>query len=155
MSTKGRGAVLYNFKQSLHLEEVTLADPDPGEILVRMRASGVCHTDLHAVDGDWPIKPQLPFIPGHAGLASRLKLDAMSGMLKKGTVWACLGCARPAVNVNGVLADGKPLCPNTVYGGYTANRSFADYASGAGCLRGAYSRRPIGWKAKGRIVLTM
>jgi propanol-preferring alcohol dehydrogenase len=32
---------------------------------VKVKASGVCHTDLHAASGDWPVKPNLPFIPGH------------------------------------------------------------------------------------------
>jgi len=39
----------------------------PGQALVEVYASGVCHTDLHAADGDWPIKPTPPFIPGHEG----------------------------------------------------------------------------------------
>jgi len=41
--------------------------PGPGQALVKVVASGVCHTDLHAADGDWPIQPVLPFIPGHEG----------------------------------------------------------------------------------------
>ena len=41
--------------------------PGPGQALVEIFATGVCHTDLHAVDGDWPVKPTLPFIPGHEG----------------------------------------------------------------------------------------
>jgi propanol-preferring alcohol dehydrogenase len=86
MSTKDSGALVRSFKQPLHFEEIDFSDPSPGEVLVQMRASGVCHTDLHAVDGDWPIKPHLPFIPGHEGWASRLRSDAMCGMSKKGTV---------------------------------------------------------------------
>ena len=42
----------------------------PGEVLIKIVASGVCHTDLHAADGDWPVKPRLPFVPGHEGAAS-------------------------------------------------------------------------------------
>ena len=49
--------------------------PDPvlrgsNDALVRLHASGVCHTDLHAATGDWPVKPRLPFIPGHEGVGS-------------------------------------------------------------------------------------
>lgn len=41
--------------------------PGAGQILVRDRASRVCHAHLHAADGDWPVKPGLPFDPGHEG----------------------------------------------------------------------------------------
>jgi D-arabinose 1-dehydrogenase-like Zn-dependent alcohol dehydrogenase len=40
----------------------------PGQILVKTGACGMCHTDLHAAEGDWPAKPTLPFIPGHEGV---------------------------------------------------------------------------------------
>ena len=42
--------------------------PSPREVLVKIRATGVCHTYLHVVDGDWPVKPILPLIPGHEGV---------------------------------------------------------------------------------------
>jgi alcohol dehydrogenase, propanol-preferring len=45
--------------------------PGPGELLVKNVASGVCHTDLHAAGGDWPLKPTPPFIPGHEGAGVR------------------------------------------------------------------------------------
>jgi propanol-preferring alcohol dehydrogenase len=56
------------FGQPLAIEEVPIPTPGPGEILVRIVASGVCHTDLHAAKGDRPVKPRLPFIPGHGGV---------------------------------------------------------------------------------------
>jgi propanol-preferring alcohol dehydrogenase len=43
--------------------------PD-GQLLVKVVASGKFHTDLHAASGDWPVKPALPFIPGHAGVGN-------------------------------------------------------------------------------------
>src|SRR6516164_4136712 len=45
-------------------------DSDPGAdmIQVKIEASGVCHTDLHAAEGDWPVKPKPPFVPGHEGV---------------------------------------------------------------------------------------
>jgi hypothetical protein len=54
--------------------------PGPGEVLVKIMASGVCHTDLHAADGDWPVKPKLPFIPGHegTGIVAALGADVTS-----------------------------------------------------------------------------
>jgi hypothetical protein len=49
----------------LRIEEIPVQTPGPGEVLIKVVASGVSHTDLHAADGDWPIKPSLPFVPGH------------------------------------------------------------------------------------------
>ncbi len=40
--------------------------PGDGEVLVKIFQSGVCHTDLHAIDGDWEVKSKLPLIPGEA-----------------------------------------------------------------------------------------
>ena len=68
MPVAGLGAVARESRKPLRIEEVSFRDPEPGEILVRLRASGVCHTDLHAIDCDWPVKPSLPFIPGHEGV---------------------------------------------------------------------------------------
>ena len=38
------------------------------EVLVQIEASGLCHTDIHAARGDWPVKPKPPFVPGHEGV---------------------------------------------------------------------------------------
>ena len=52
----------------LSLTEVPVPVPGAGQIVVSIVASGVCHTDLHAARGDWPLKPTLPFIPGHEAI---------------------------------------------------------------------------------------
>jgi hypothetical protein len=53
---------------TLKIEEVPVREPGRYEVLVKVIACGVCHTDLHAVDGDWPAKPKMPLIPGHEGV---------------------------------------------------------------------------------------
>jgi propanol-preferring alcohol dehydrogenase len=63
-----KAAVVHDFTAPLVLEEVPTPQPGPGEILVRIETSGLCHTDIHAARGDWPIKPNPPFIPGHEGV---------------------------------------------------------------------------------------
>ncbi|MEO1851453.1 MAG: alcohol dehydrogenase catalytic domain-containing protein, partial [Psychrobacter sp.] len=68
MTNKMKAAVLHEFGQDLKIEEVDIPTVGAGQILVKMEASGVCHTDLHAVEGDWPVKPNPPFIPGHEGV---------------------------------------------------------------------------------------
>ena len=62
-----KAAVVRAFGKPLTIEEtpVPVPGPGPGEVLVKVLACRVCHTDLHAADGDWPVKPELPFVPGH------------------------------------------------------------------------------------------
>lgn len=63
-----KAAVVRSFGQPLKIDEVPISEVTPGQVLVKVVASGVCHTDLHAADGVWPVKPSLPFIPGHFAL---------------------------------------------------------------------------------------
>jgi propanol-preferring alcohol dehydrogenase len=63
-----KAAVVHDFTSPLSIEDVPRPDPAPGEILVRIETSGLCHTDIHAAHGDWPVKPNPPFIPGHEGV---------------------------------------------------------------------------------------
>jgi Zn-dependent alcohol dehydrogenase len=60
-----KAAVLYDINTPLKVEDVTLDDPQENEILVRLEATGVCHSDLHFMQGDMP--QPLPFVPGHEG----------------------------------------------------------------------------------------
>ncbi|KHF29427.1 Alcohol dehydrogenase [Anoxybacillus sp. BCO1] len=62
-----KAAVVEQFKEPLQVKEVEKPKISYGEVLVRIKACGVCHTDLHAAHGDWPVKPKLPLIPGHEG----------------------------------------------------------------------------------------
>jgi propanol-preferring alcohol dehydrogenase len=63
-----RAAVVHEFGQPLTVEEVPRRELDSGQVLVKVEASGLCHTDIHAAHGDWPVKPSPPFIPGHEGV---------------------------------------------------------------------------------------
>lgn len=63
-----KAAVVPALGAPLDVREVPVPEVRPGEVLIRVRASGVCHTDLHAAMGDWPVKPSPPFIPGHEGV---------------------------------------------------------------------------------------
>jgi alcohol dehydrogenase, propanol-preferring len=127
MPTTGRGAVAHAFKQPLKIEEVRFPDPDSAEVLVKVHATGVCHTDLHALDGDWPIKPILPFIPGHEGVGTVVKAGRDVHEVKEGDrvglPWLRATCGECEWCVSGW----ETLCPHAIYGGYTANGSYADY----------------------------
>src|ERR1700722_10053794 len=63
-----KAAVLHNFKTPLALEEVERPTPGPDEVLIEVEACGVCHSDLHVADGDWPQLAKIvkkPLILGH------------------------------------------------------------------------------------------
>jgi len=68
--TKMHVAMVEHFKKPLVLREWDIPKPGAGEILVKTEFCGVCHTDIHAADGDWPLKPQLPFIPARETICS-------------------------------------------------------------------------------------
>src|SRR6476661_268871 len=68
MAGRMQAAVVEQFGKPLAFREWDIPSPGAGQILVKTEACGVCHTDLHAAQGDWPVKPTLPFIPGHEGI---------------------------------------------------------------------------------------
>jgi D-arabinose 1-dehydrogenase-like Zn-dependent alcohol dehydrogenase len=51
-----------------HMPETVKSTPKPHEVLVELKACGFCHTDIHAIIGDWEAKPKVPLIPGHEGV---------------------------------------------------------------------------------------
>jgi propanol-preferring alcohol dehydrogenase len=63
-----RAAVVPSLGAPLQIRDVPVPTPGAGQVLVRIEASGICHTDIHAARGDWPVKPTAPFIPGHEGV---------------------------------------------------------------------------------------
>ena len=84
MTKTMKAAVAHAFGKPLAVEEVPVPTPGYGEVLVKVSATGECHTDLHAVSGDWPAKPGLPFIPGHEGVGFVAALGAGVKNLKEG-----------------------------------------------------------------------
>jgi len=65
MGSTYRAAVVHGFQVPLTLEQVPDPELTADQVRVEIEACGLCHTDIHAVHGDWPVKPQPPFIPGH------------------------------------------------------------------------------------------
>src|SRR5579872_2366410 len=130
MAKTMKAAFVEKFGEPLKIKEVPVPDPGPGQVLVQVVASGVCHTDLHAADGDWPIKPTLPFIPGHEGAGFVAKLGSGVTHLKEGDrvgiAWLHSACG----HCEFCLTGWETLCPEQNMSGYTVNGSFAQYALG-------------------------
>ena len=123
-----KAAVVENFRQPLQVREVPVPSPGPGQVLVKIMATGVCHTDLHAADGDWPVKPKPPFIPGHEGTGIVVKVGPSVAHLKLGDrvgiAWLHSACGRCEFCISGW----ETLCTAQQSSGYSVNGSFAEYA---------------------------
>lgn len=123
-----QAAVVQHFHEPLKIQELPVPTSKQNEILIQTEACGVCHTDLHAADGDWPVKPSLPFIPGHEGVGKVVAVGPGVRSFKEGDrvglAWLYSACGECEWCVTGW----ETLCPNAQYGGYTANGAFGEYA---------------------------
>lgn len=122
-----KAAVVREFGKPLAIEEVRVQEPGPGQILVKIAATGVCHTDLHAAEGDWPVKPQPPFIPGHEGVGHVVAVGSGVTHVKEGdrvgVPWLYTACGH-CVHC---LGGWETLCEQQQNTGYSVNGSFAEY----------------------------
>ena len=127
MPTKMQAAVVEQFGKPLVLQERDIPSPGPRQILVKTEACGVCHTDLHAAHGDWPLKPTLPFIPGHEAIGRIVAVGSDVTIVKEGNrvgvPWLYSACG----HCEYCLAACETVCPEAQFGGYTRNGGFADY----------------------------
>lgn len=127
MATKMKAAVVHEFGRPLVIEEVDIPHIPPGQVLVKIVASGVCHTDVHAADGDWPVKPPLPFIPGHEGVGYVAGVGAGVKHLKEGdrvgVPWLHTACG----HCEHCLTGWETLCDEQQMTGYTVNGGYAEY----------------------------
>jgi propanol-preferring alcohol dehydrogenase len=124
---KMRAAMVEQFKKPLVLREWDIPAPGPGQILVKTEACGVCHTDIHAASGDWPIKPKLPFIPGHEGIGRVSAVGAGVTIVKEGdrvgVPWLHSACG----HCEYCLTAWETICPAETFTGYNTNGAFAEY----------------------------
>ena len=127
MAMTMKAAVVHAFNKPLQIEEVPVPSVGPGQILVKIAATGVCHTDLHAVQGDWPVKPNPPFIPGHEGVGHVVSVGAGVTHLKEGdrvgVPWLYSACG----HCEHCLGGWETLCEKQQNAGYSVNGSFAEY----------------------------
>src|SRR5262250_3338751 len=128
MAARMRAAVVRAFRKPLTIEEVPIPTAGPGEVLVKIVATGVCHTDLHAANGDWPVKPTPPFTPGHEGAGVVVALGPGVTHLKEGhrvgIAWLHSACGHCEFCRSGW----ETLCLEQKNSGYSVNGSFAQYA---------------------------
>lgn len=123
-----KAAVVTAFDRPLEIQEVPVPEPAAGQVLIRMETSGLCHTDIHAAHGDWPVRPALPFIPGHEGIG---RIERLGAGVKDRAVgdrvaiaWLGYACGQCRHCIGGW----ETLCESQHNSGYSVNGSFAEYA---------------------------
>jgi len=125
--TTMQAAVVHAFGKDLTIDNVPVPTPGHGQALVKLITSGVCHTDLHAVEGDWPVKPNPPFIPGHEGVGKVIALgegvtNLSVGQLV-GNAWLFSACG----DCQYCNTGWETLCEKQQNAGYSVDGSFGEY----------------------------
>lgn len=127
MSDTMLAAVVREFGAPLRLEEWPIPEVGPHDALVKVDYTGVCHTDLHAIEGDWPIKPVPPFVPGHEGHGTVIAIgDQVTNVAVGdhiGNAWLWAACGECVF----CLTGRETLCEKQINGGYSVDGSFAEY----------------------------
>ena len=124
-----RAVVVRGFDMPPEVEEVSKPEAGAGQVVVKIEASGLCHTDIHAAHGDWPVKPKLPFIPGHEGVGIVESLGSGVTNLAVGDrvaiPWLGYACGHCDYCVSGW----ETLCESQQNTGYSIDGGFAEYAT--------------------------
>jgi len=123
-----KAAVVREFKQPVVIEDRPVPEPGDGQVLVKIEASGLCHTDMHAANGDWPVKPTLPFVPGHEGVGIVQRVGRGVTRVAEGDRvaipwlgWACGECEY-------CMTGWETLCERQQNSGYSVDGGWAEYA---------------------------
>ncbi|MPR31856.1 alcohol dehydrogenase AdhP [Cytophagaceae bacterium SJW1-29] len=127
MKKSMKAAVCHEFGRPLEIEEVPVPALVPGRILVKVAACGICHTDLHAISGDWPVLPTLPLIPGHEGVGTVVAVGEGVAQVKVGdrvgVPWLYTACG----HCEYCHAGWETLCHEQQNTGYSVQGSYAEY----------------------------
>ncbi|KIC95954.1 alcohol dehydrogenase AdhP [Flavihumibacter solisilvae] len=122
-----KAAVIHEFGKPLKIEEVPVPKPKENEVLVKVVTCGVCHSDVHAANGEWAVKPELPLIPGHESIGYVAALGPYVKNLKEGDIvgvpWLNSTCGYCSYCSSGK----EPLCTDQHNSGYTVNGGYAEY----------------------------
>jgi alcohol dehydrogenase, propanol-preferring len=123
-----RAAVVREFGEPLEIEDRPIPSPGAHQVLVRMEASGLCHTDIHAWRGDWPVKPTPPFVPGHEGIGIVEAVGPDVSRVAEGDrvaiPWLGTACGTCEHCVDGW----ETLCEAQQNSGYSLDGAYAEYA---------------------------
>jgi len=112
----------------INFKEIPVPKPGPDQVLVNIKYSGVCHTDLHAWKGDWPIPVKEPLVGGHEGTGVVVAVGELVKDIKvgdhAGIKWLNSSCGQ----CDFCMASDEPLCEKASLSGYTMDGTFQHYA---------------------------
>ncbi len=123
-----KAAVVPELGASLVIRELQVPDPGPGQVLVKMEASGLCHTDIHAAHGDWPVKPHPPFVPGHEGVGVVVATGPGVTLHKTGDRVAIAWLGYACGHCHYCIGGWETLCEEQHNTGYSIDGAYAEYA---------------------------
>lgn len=122
-----KAAVVSEFKGPLEIRDIPLPNIKPRDVLVKIHACGVCHTDLHACHGDWPVKPKMPLVPGHEGVGEIVEVGSEISHLnvgdRVGIPWLYSACG----HCDYCLEGKETLCLDQHNAGYSVDGGFAEF----------------------------
>ena len=128
-ATTYRAAVVHEFGSPLRVEQVPMPTLKPGQVRVKVEACGLCHTDIHAASGDWPIKPSPPFIPGHEGVGIVTQLGSGVSEVAVGDRVAMPWLGYACGSCDYCVSGWETLCHEQEMMGYTIDGGFGEYAT--------------------------
>ncbi|GAA1161299.1 alcohol dehydrogenase AdhP [Nocardioides aquiterrae] len=123
-----KAAVVTSFTEPLEIQERPVPEPGPGQVLVRIEASGLCHTDIHAAHGDWPVKPTPPFVPGHEGVGIVEQVGPGVTQRAVGDRVALPWLGHACGHCDYCVTGWETLCEQQQNTGYSIDGGFAEYA---------------------------
>jgi propanol-preferring alcohol dehydrogenase len=123
-----RAAVVHDFRAPLSVDEVPAATLAAGQVRVRVEASGLCHTDIHAAHGDWPVKPTPPFVPGHEGVGIVVELGPGVTEVAVGDRVAMPWLGYACGTCDHCVSGWETLCLEQQNMGYSIDGGFGEYA---------------------------
>src|SRR3954447_18089692 len=123
-----KAAVVHDFSSELAIEQVPAVTLDSGQIRVKIEATGLCHTDIHAAHGDWPVKPSPPFVPGHEGVGIVVELGPGVTEVALGDRVAMPWLGYACGTCDHCVSGWETLCLEQKNMGYSFDGGFAEYA---------------------------
>lgn len=123
-----KAAVVTSFDAPLEIEERPVPAPGSGQVLIKMEACGLCHTDIHAAHGDWPVKPQPPFVPGHEGVGVVIEVGPGVRDREIGDRVAIPWLGHACGHCDHCVSGWETLCEEQQNSGYSVDGAFAEYA---------------------------